>query len=84
MGKWIEFQAEPHTHRFASADLVTFHQYDPDEEAARAQALKEERLANAELMNTKPTPGMGGKASALLVYSRVDALTGGINVSYLT
>ncbi|KAI1310241.1 hypothetical protein EDD11_003857 [Mortierella claussenii] len=33
-------------------------EYDPDEEAARAQALKEDRLANAELLNTKPAAGM--------------------------
>ncbi|KAG0050250.1 hypothetical protein BGZ83_004992 [Gryganskiella cystojenkinii] len=32
--------------------------YDADEEAARAQALKEDRLANAELLSTKPTTGM--------------------------
>ncbi|KAG0213348.1 hypothetical protein BGX28_004686 [Mortierella sp. GBA30] len=33
-------------------------EYDPDEEAARAQALKEDRLANAELLSTKPSSGM--------------------------
>ncbi|KAG0313845.1 hypothetical protein BGZ97_009846 [Linnemannia gamsii] len=33
-------------------------EYNPDEEAARAQALKEDRLENAELLNTKPTTGM--------------------------
>ncbi|KAF9185293.1 hypothetical protein BGZ51_009186 [Haplosporangium sp. Z 767] len=33
-------------------------EYDPEEEAARAQALKEDRLANAELLSTKPTSGM--------------------------
>ncbi|KAG0317193.1 hypothetical protein BGZ99_006445, partial [Dissophora globulifera] len=33
-------------------------EYDPDEEAARAQALKEDKLANAELLNTKPAAGM--------------------------
>ncbi|KAG0226679.1 hypothetical protein BGW42_003469 [Actinomortierella wolfii] len=32
--------------------------FDPEEEAARAQALKEERLANAELLSTKPSAGM--------------------------
>ncbi|KAF9166895.1 hypothetical protein DFQ26_006563 [Actinomortierella ambigua] len=32
--------------------------FDPEEEAARAQALKEERLANAELLSTKPAAGM--------------------------
>ncbi|KAG0346597.1 hypothetical protein BG004_001308 [Podila humilis] len=33
-------------------------EYDADEEAARAQALKEDRLANAELLSTKPSAGM--------------------------
>ncbi|KAG0208228.1 hypothetical protein BGX33_006369 [Mortierella sp. NVP41] len=33
-------------------------EYDPDEEAARAQALKEDRLENAELLSTKPSSGM--------------------------
>ncbi|KAG9326243.1 hypothetical protein KVV02_000958 [Mortierella alpina] len=33
-------------------------EYNADEEAARAQALKEDRLANAELLSTKPTSGM--------------------------
>ncbi|KAF8938290.1 hypothetical protein BGZ58_001218 [Dissophora ornata] len=33
-------------------------EYNADEEAARAQALKEDKLANAELLNTKPTTGM--------------------------
>ncbi|ORZ00047.1 hypothetical protein BCR41DRAFT_313859 [Lobosporangium transversale] len=35
--------------------------YDADEEAARAQALKEDRLANAELLSTKPAAGMDGR-----------------------
>ncbi|KAF9431274.1 hypothetical protein BGZ94_003589 [Podila epigama] len=33
-------------------------EFDPEEEAARAQALKEDRLANAELLSTKPNSGM--------------------------
>ncbi|KAG0003109.1 hypothetical protein BGZ80_007728 [Entomortierella chlamydospora] len=33
-------------------------EYNPEEEAARAQALKEDRLENAELLNTKKPEGM--------------------------